>query len=35
MLFLIGRSVGITGLVGLDKAAAREGGRSFEVLYLG
>jgi hypothetical protein len=35
MLFPISRSVGITGLDSLDEAATREGGRSFQVLYLG
>jgi hypothetical protein len=35
MLFPIGRSVGIMGLGGLEEAAARKGGRSFRVLYLG
>jgi hypothetical protein len=35
MLFVTGRSVGIMGLGGLDEDAAREGGRSFQVLYLG
>jgi hypothetical protein len=35
MLFPTGQSVGIMGLGGLDDAAAREGVRSFPMLYLG
>jgi hypothetical protein len=35
MLFPTGRSVGIMGLSGLNEAAAYEGGRSLQVLYLG